>query len=50
MEGREFSAFDDENAAPAAIVNRALARRYWPDQQAIGRRFASAGRHRRRRG
>ena len=37
LEGRDF---DEVEAAtrPAVIVNRALARRYWPNQSAIGQR------------
>ncbi len=38
--GREFANDDDENAAPAAIVNTTLARRFWGDPaNAIGKRI-----------
>src|SRR5439155_11680004 len=36
--GRAFSAHDDERAPRVAIVNRALVRRYWPGQNAVGKR------------
>ena len=38
--GREFADDDDENAAPVAIVNTTLARRFWGDPaKAIGKRI-----------
>jgi putative ABC transport system permease protein len=36
LEGRNFSAQDGPSAPPVAIVNQTLARRWWPDQPAIG--------------
>jgi macrolide transport system ATP-binding/permease protein len=39
VEGREFTAQDTAEAPPVVIVNQALARRYWPGQQAIGKRI-----------
>ncbi len=39
VEGRAFTSADDENALPVAIVSRALAERYWPGIDPIGRRF-----------
>lgn len=38
LRGREFDARDRENAPPAAIVNDAFARRYWPNQSGLGKR------------
>jgi predicted permease len=38
-EGRDFTDFDTSTSARVAIVNRAFARRIWPGQPAIGRRF-----------
>jgi predicted permease len=39
--GRDFTAQENEDAAPVAIVNETLARRFWPDQSAVGKRFAT---------
>jgi putative ABC transport system permease protein len=39
LEGREFSAADDETAPPRVVVGRALARRLWPNQSAVGKRL-----------
>ena len=39
VEGRNFSAEEEEKAGGATIVNRTMARRYWPNQSAVGRRF-----------
>jgi putative ABC transport system permease protein len=35
--GREFSATDDAKAAPVVMVNRTVARRFWPNQDPIGK-------------
>ena len=37
LAGRDFDGSDNSDAAPIAIVNRALADRYWPDGSAVGR-------------
>lgn len=37
--GRDFTSADDANAPKVAIINEALARRLWPGQLAIGKRF-----------
>ncbi len=39
LRGRTFSAADSANAPKVAIVNEMMARRLWPGQHAIGRRF-----------
>jgi predicted permease len=44
--GREFTEQDDAAAPPVAIVNAAFARRFWPDQNPIGRQFRSDGKDR----
>ncbi|MEW6209602.1 MAG: ABC transporter permease [Acidobacteriota bacterium] len=40
IEGRDFSERDDENAPRVALVNRAFARRFWPGENPLGRRFS----------
>ena len=40
--GREFTAADSEHATAVALVNRAMADRYWPGQDPVGRSFALA--------
>jgi putative ABC transport system permease protein len=37
--GREFSMRDDLNARHRIVVNEAFARRYWPNQNAVGKRM-----------
>ena len=37
--GRDFTDGDDANATPVALVNEAMARRFWPGEPAVGRRF-----------
>jgi predicted permease len=36
LRGRAFSALDRDGAEPVVIVNETLARRLWPDQDAVG--------------
>ena len=38
-EGRYFDAGDSEQSLPVAIVNESMARGYWPNETAIGKRF-----------
>ena len=39
IRGRSFSASDGANAPRVAIINERMARRLWPEQEAVGRRF-----------
>src|SRR5207244_839274 len=39
LSGRAFRATDSAEAPKVAIVNEALAERYWPGQRAVGKRF-----------
>ena len=43
VRGRAFLAGDVAEAPPVAIVNEALARRHWPDGDAVGERISFAG-------
>jgi putative ABC transport system permease protein len=38
MAGRFFDARDTADGAPAAVINRAFAEKYWPNEDAVGRR------------
>lgn len=42
IRGREFTSADNEKSAAVALVNRAMADRYWPGQDPVGRSFATA--------
>jgi macrolide transport system ATP-binding/permease protein len=39
LSGREFSRGDSANALPVAVVNEAMARRFWPGEDAVGKRL-----------
>jgi predicted permease len=39
IQGRNFAATDTPTSPRVAIVNEAMARKYWPNQSAIGKRF-----------
>ena len=41
VEGRSFTDADDKKAQYVAIVSRAMAKKYWPHEDPIGRRFAT---------
>jgi putative ABC transport system permease protein len=38
-EGRFFTEADNEKSSPVAIINRTMAREFWPGENAIGKRF-----------
>jgi len=40
ISGRDFTDFDREKTTRVAVINEAMARAIWPDQDAIGKRFA----------
>jgi predicted permease len=42
VQGRGFEPSDREGAAPVAVVNESFARRFWPGDNPIGRRFSTA--------
>lgn len=43
MAGRDFTAQDNAAARPVAIVNQAFVDRYWPGQDALGKRVEISG-------
>jgi macrolide transport system ATP-binding/permease protein len=44
VRGRDFDERDDEKAPPVAVVNETFARRFWPGEEPLGRRFRLGGR------
>ena len=42
VRGREFSAADRAGSLPAAVINEAFARRYWPGQDPVGKHVVVA--------
>jgi predicted permease len=40
-QGRTFINADDEKAASVAIVNQTMAKKFWPDQNPLGKRFST---------
>ncbi len=42
--GREFTNLDTRESQPVIVVNQAFAERYWPRQDALGKRIVSYGR------
>lgn len=43
LHGRVFTDADNESASYVAIVNETFAKRFWPNQDAVGREFKLAG-------
>ncbi len=43
LRGRDFAETDDENAPPVVIVNEWMARRYFPNDDAVGKRIRLGG-------
>ena len=42
LAGRSFTAEDNANATRVAVINQALAKKYWPGQDAIGKTFTTS--------
>ena len=40
IEGRTFTRDEDEQGKPVVLVDETLARRFWPNQSAVGKRIA----------
>jgi predicted permease len=43
LRGRDFTDLDREGGMPVVIVNDAMARKFWPGEEAIGKRFKFYG-------
>jgi predicted permease len=43
LQGRTFADSDQDGSLPVAIINEDLARRYWPDGNALGKAFRLVG-------
>jgi len=43
--GRDFTEQDDDSATLVAVVNETFARRFWPGEEAIGKRFSFSNRN-----
>jgi putative ABC transport system permease protein len=39
VRGREFAPSDTESSLPVAMINQAMARRFWPDEDPVGKRI-----------
>jgi len=39
LEGRTFTEADRDGSVPVAVINDTMARKYWPGESALGRRF-----------
>jgi putative ABC transport system permease protein len=39
LQGREFDSHDNLQSSPVAIINKSMARRYWPSENPVGKRL-----------
>ncbi|HVX66840.1 MAG TPA: ABC transporter permease [Bryobacteraceae bacterium] len=47
MSGREFNRFDTPSSLPVVIINKAMARRFWPEENPVGRSIQFGGKEHR---
>ncbi|MGH9431442.1 MAG: ABC transporter permease [Terriglobia bacterium] len=45
LKGRDFTLQDVEKSPKVAIINQTMARRFWPNQDAVGKRFSQGYEH-----
>jgi putative ABC transport system permease protein len=43
LEGRPFSEYDKKDAPRVTLIDEEFARRYWPDETAVGKQFRTGG-------
>jgi predicted permease len=43
LRGRQFTESDDEHAPLVAIINQQMAKDFWPNEDAVGKRFSTEG-------
>jgi predicted permease len=43
MRGRDFGSSDQENSVKVVVINEAMAKRFWPGEEAVGKRFKFFG-------
>ena len=43
IRGRFFNEHDGQDSTPVVIINETMARRFWPGEEAVGRRFTFGG-------
>lgn len=48
LRGRDFNQRDDENSPAVALINEAMAKKFWPNQDPLGKQFSRVGDSKRR--